>query len=166
MNDEIIRQRWTWIKEHIREEYRLSNISYKTWIEGLEIAEIADHTVYIRIPSDKPIMLDYIVNNYRVFFQITITEMLDENPEIAEGELTGGEEPRSAGLPVGKPLCLAVGALHGPVGPEPGLRQYQRPPDARRRSGIWPVRVPDLQQQFGHLPCGYDQEHDLLPHVR
>ena len=101
MNDEIIRQRWTWIKEHIREEYRLSNISYKTWIEGLEIAEIADHTVYIRIPSDKPIMLDYIVNNYRVFFQITITEMLDENYDV-EFLLTDGsaeKESPSAPLP-------------------------------------------------------------------
>ena len=82
MNEEIIRQRWIWIKEHIREEYRLSNISYKTWIEGLEIADIRDDVVYIRIPSDKPIMLNYIVNNYKVFFQITITEMLDENYDV------------------------------------------------------------------------------------
>ena len=66
MNEELIRQRWLWIKEHIRNEYRLSNISYTTWIENLEIADIKDHTVYVRIPSDKPIMLDYIVNNYKV----------------------------------------------------------------------------------------------------
>ena len=82
MSEEIIRQRWTWIKDHIRSEYRLSNISYKTWIENLEIAYIRDHVVYIRIPSDKPMMLDYIVNNYRIFFQITITEMLDENYDV------------------------------------------------------------------------------------
>ena len=82
MNEEIIKQRWIWIKEHIRNEYRLSNISYTTWIENLEIADIKDHTVYVRIPSDKPIMLDYIVNNYKVFFEITITEMLDENYNV------------------------------------------------------------------------------------
>ena len=82
MNEEIIRERWTWIKEHIRNEYRLSNISYTTWIANLEIADIRDHVVYIRIPSDKPIMLDYIINNYKVFFQITITEMLDENYDV------------------------------------------------------------------------------------
>ena len=82
MNEELIRQRWLWIKEHIRNEYRLSNISYTTWIENLEIADIRDNIVYIRIPSDKPIMLDYIVNNFKVFFEITITEMLDEHYSV------------------------------------------------------------------------------------
>ena len=82
MNEELIRQRWLWIKEHIRNEYRLSNISYTTWIENLEIADIRDNIVYIRIPSDKPIMLDYIVNNFNVYFEITITEMLDEHYSV------------------------------------------------------------------------------------
>ena len=82
MNEEIIRDKWTWIKEHIRDEYLLSNISYKTWIENLEISHIEDHVVFIRIPSDKPMMLDYIVKNYKIFFQITITEMLNENYDV------------------------------------------------------------------------------------
>ena len=95
MNDEIIRQRWLWIKEHIRNEYRLSNISYTTWIENLEIADIRENIVYIRIPSDKPIMLDYIVNNYKVFFEITITEMLDEHYSV-EFLLTDQEQKEAA----------------------------------------------------------------------
>lgn len=82
MNDEIIRQNWQQIKEHIRDEYELSNISYKTWIENLEIADIKDNLVVIRIPSDKPFMLTYISKNYQVFFQITITEMLNENYDV------------------------------------------------------------------------------------
>ncbi len=96
MNEELIRQRWLWIKDHVRTEYRLSNISYKTFIENLEIADIRDHTVYIRISSDKPIMLDYIVNNFKVFFQITITEMLDENYDVEfllSNETKKEEEP-------------------------------------------------------------------------
>ena len=101
MNEEIIRERWTWIKEHIRNEYRLSNISYTTWIANLEIADIRDHVVYIRIPSDKPIMLDYIINNYKVFFQITITEMLDENydVEFLLMEQEAKEEPEAEARP-------------------------------------------------------------------
>ena len=82
MNEEIIRQNWTSIKEHVRIEYGLSKISYTTWIQNLEIADIKDHVVYIRIPSDKPIMLDYIMNNYKVFFQVTLTEMFDENYDV------------------------------------------------------------------------------------
>ena len=82
MNEEIIRQNWTSIKEHVRDEYGLSKISYTTWIKNLEIADIKDHVVYIRIPSDKPLMLDYIMNNYKVFFQVTLTEMFDENYDV------------------------------------------------------------------------------------
>ena len=103
MNEEIIRQRWLWIKEHIHNEYGLSNISYTTWIKNLEIADIRDNVVYIRIPSDKPIMLDYIVNNFKVFFQITITEMLDEayDVEFLLRDQEGQEpEPEQAPAPV------------------------------------------------------------------
>ncbi|MDO5131637.1 MAG: chromosomal replication initiator protein DnaA [Eubacteriales bacterium] len=101
MSEEIIRRKWTWIKEHIRSEYRLSNISYTTWIENLEIARIEDHTVFIRIPSDKPIMLDYIINNYKVFFQITITEMLDDNYDVEF--LLSDQEPEEETLEEAKP---------------------------------------------------------------
>ncbi|MGX8688321.1 MAG: DnaA N-terminal domain-containing protein, partial [bacterium] len=72
MNDEIIRQNWPGIKDHIRTEYKLSNISYKTWIEGLTIARIEGNTVTIEIPSEKPFMLTYIENNYKILFKITI----------------------------------------------------------------------------------------------
>ena len=82
MNEEIIRQNWAGIKDHIRTEYKLSNISYKTWIEGLTIARIEGNTVTIEIPSEKPFMLTYIENNYKILFKITITEMLNENYEI------------------------------------------------------------------------------------
>ena len=60
MNEEIIRQNWENIKEHIRSEYQLSNISYKTWIEGLTISSIDKNTVTIQMPSDKMFMLNYI----------------------------------------------------------------------------------------------------------
>ena len=68
MNEEIIRERWTWIKEHIRNEYRLSNISYTTWIANLEIADIRDHVVYIRILDE----------NYDVEFLLMEQEAKEE----------------------------------------------------------------------------------------
>lgn len=82
MNEDIIKQRWQEIKEHIRDEYRLSDISYKTWIKNLEIEDIRDHVVHVRIPSNKSLMLSYIVDNFQVFFEIAITEMLNENYKV------------------------------------------------------------------------------------
>ena len=102
MNEEIIRQNWEGIKDHIRTEYKLSNISYKTWIEGLTIARIEGNTVTIEIPSEKPFMLTYIENNYKILFKITITEMLNENYEIEfvlKGQSGAAPEPVQEPVP-------------------------------------------------------------------
>jgi len=82
MSQELIRERWEWIKEHIRTEYRLSNVSYSTWIQNLRIADIRDHVVYVFIPANKQIMLDYITNNYKMCFEVTITELVNEDYRV------------------------------------------------------------------------------------
>ena len=82
MNEEIIVHSWENIKLHIRDTYDLSNISYKTWIEDLQIGEIKDHLVVIRIPSDNPFKLNYISKNYIDFFRVTISELVDEEYDI------------------------------------------------------------------------------------
>ena len=82
MNSEIIKQSWQNIKEHIRDSYGLSNISYKTWIEDLEIAYVRDNVVVIRIPSDNQFKLTYISKNYSDFFKVTISELLGEEYDV------------------------------------------------------------------------------------
>ena len=98
MNNEIIKQSWQNIKEHIRDNYGLSNISYKTWIEDLEIARINDHLVVIRIPSDNQFKLTYISKNYIDFFKVTISELLGEEYDVnfvlnQEEEVPAAKEP-------------------------------------------------------------------------
>ena len=98
MNNEIIKQSWQNIKEHIRDNYGLSNISYKTWIEDLEIARINDHLVVIRIPSDNQFKLTYISKNYIDFFRVTISELLGEEYDVnfilnQEDEVPASKEP-------------------------------------------------------------------------
>ena len=82
MNNEIIKQSWQNIKEHIRDAYELSNISYKTWIEDLEAVKTTDHLVVIRIPSDNQFKLTYISKNYSDFFRVTISELLGEEYDV------------------------------------------------------------------------------------
>ena len=97
MNKEIIKQSWQNIKEHIRDNYGLSNISYKTWIEDLEIAYIEDNLVVIRIPSDNQFKLTYISKNYSDFFRVTISELLGEEYDIRfvldQEEVPAAQEP-------------------------------------------------------------------------
>ena len=75
--DQDIRENWLEIKETVRREYGMSDISYKTWIEPLQIYDIKEDTVQIMIPSDLAPALNYISNKYKSFFQVAISEMFD-----------------------------------------------------------------------------------------
>ena len=70
------------IKETVRKEYNLSSISYKTWIEPLEIHNVVNDVVNIVIPSDQSHALIYISSKYKSFFQVTISEMFNHMYEV------------------------------------------------------------------------------------
>ncbi len=74
---EGIRENWTAIKETIKNEYGLTDISYTTWIEPLKLYNIRNNVVSIIIPGEQSHMLNYITSKYKSFFQVTITEMFN-----------------------------------------------------------------------------------------
>lgn len=77
-----IKENWSEIKESIRREYNISDISYQTWLQPLEFYNIIDDVVNIIIPSDQAHALNYISSKYKSFFQVTITEMFNHNYDI------------------------------------------------------------------------------------
>ena len=97
---EDIKENWLAVKETIRREYNISDISYQTWVAPLEFYNVVNDVVSIIIPSDQAHALNYISSKYKSFFQVTITEMFDHNydvkfilekdakcPEIKENEI-------------------------------------------------------------------------------
>lgn len=78
-----IRENWNLIKENIRKEYELSNISYSTWIEPLSLYKVDGDNVSIIIPTEKAHAINYISNKYTSFFQVTITEMMEKDCSIS-----------------------------------------------------------------------------------
>ena len=78
-----IRENWDLIKETLREEYDLSDISYNTWVKPLNFNNVKDGVVTIMIPSDQAHALKYISNKYKSYFQVTISEMMDETYDIS-----------------------------------------------------------------------------------
>ena len=70
-----IKGNWTAIKESIKREYELTDISYKTWVEPLEYLNVINDVVHIVIPAEQSHMFNYISSRYTSFFQVTITEM-------------------------------------------------------------------------------------------
>lgn len=78
-----IKEKWMDIKETVRREYNLSDISYHTWVEPLKFYNIIDDVVNIVIPLDQAHALNYISSKYKSFFQVTITEMFNHDYDVA-----------------------------------------------------------------------------------
>ena len=78
-----IKENWDLIKQTLRKEYDLSDISYTTWIEPLNFFQVKDNVVTILIPSDQSHALNYISSKYKSFFQVTISEMMDHTYDIS-----------------------------------------------------------------------------------
>lgn len=80
---QLLEEKWDEIKETIRVEYDLSDVSYHTWVEPLRFFDVQDDVVIILIPSNQSHALNYISSKYKDFFRVTITEMMDHYYEIS-----------------------------------------------------------------------------------
>ena len=80
---DFIKENWDLIKETVRKEYDLSDISYNTWIKPLNFYNEKNDVVTIMIPSDQAHALKYISSKYKSYFQVTISEMMNHTYDIA-----------------------------------------------------------------------------------
>ena len=96
---DTMKERWDEIKESIRKEYDLSDISFNTWIAPLKIYSVENDTITIMIPSDQGHALTYISNKYKSFFQVTISEMFNHTYDISfilEKDINNEENDKAA----------------------------------------------------------------------
>ena len=77
-----ISSRWDEIKLNIKNEYDLSQVSFDTWIVPLKFYEEKDNVVSILIPSNQSHALNYISDKYKDFFQVTISEMMNNYYDV------------------------------------------------------------------------------------
>ena len=80
---EEIRERWEEIKETIKMEYDLSDISYSTCVKPLNFYNVENDVVIILIPSDQAHALNYISNKYKNYFQVSISEMFNHEFSVS-----------------------------------------------------------------------------------
>ena len=79
---EGIKENWTAIKETIKNEYGLTEISYRTWVEPLAFYNANNNVVKIIIPAEQSHMIGYITTKYKSFFQVIITEMMEHEYDV------------------------------------------------------------------------------------
>ncbi|MBP5453794.1 MAG: chromosomal replication initiator protein DnaA [Lachnospiraceae bacterium] len=77
-----ISEKWDLIKETVRKEYELTDVSFNTWIMPLKFHSIENDTVVIIIPSEKAQSLSYINMKYGDPFHVTISEMFNHEYDV------------------------------------------------------------------------------------
>ncbi len=78
-----IKDKWDDIKEIVRKEYELTDVSFDTWIKPLSFFDVKDNVVVIMIPFDQSHALNYISSKYKDFFKVVISEMMDHTYEVS-----------------------------------------------------------------------------------
>lgn len=73
---------WEEIKNIIKTDCALTDISYDTWIKPLSFLKYVDNTVYILIPTDSVIQQQYLEMNYIDFFRVVISEKVGINLNV------------------------------------------------------------------------------------
>ena len=80
---EILQSKWKDIILSIKEENNLTDISYRTWLEPLEIYAIDGDVLYILFTTETDQMsIDYIRRKYAIFIQVAITEQTGQEYDL------------------------------------------------------------------------------------
>lgn len=100
-----IRDRWSEIKEIIKDEYDLTDISFNNWVEPLQFYKVEEDIVTILIPSAQARLLKYIQKNYYFCFKATISELMnheydvvfiaEEDAIVEKQEASGGDKKQT-----------------------------------------------------------------------
>lgn len=78
---EQIRSRWLDILQKIREELELTDVSFRTWFEPLEIEAVENDKLYILVKGDQ-MHLNYIKKKYYPIIQVTIAEIIGKEYDL------------------------------------------------------------------------------------
>ena len=78
-----IKDRWEEIKETIKKEYDLSDVSYNTWILPLKFHNVEKNEVTILIDADQAHAVNYISSKYKSFFQVSISEIFNHEYTVS-----------------------------------------------------------------------------------
>ena len=80
----LLNDKWSDIKEYIKEEYEISNVSYDTWIAPLLLSSVEGDTVFIELPEDEVggNFISYIDKKYNLYFKVAIEEKTGFHCEV------------------------------------------------------------------------------------
>lgn len=99
--DEII-EKWNEILQTVKEEHGLSDISFTTWLQPLDVFTVKENTLYILVP-DEQLAFDYIKKKFTLPIKVAVAEITGKAYEI---EFVMPEQAKSIKAPKAKTLSF------------------------------------------------------------
>ena len=94
---EKLKENWQRIKERVRDEYDITNVSYKTWIEPLQVYNIRNGNIVqiIFTGGNGDFEINFVTKRYSIPLQVTIEEIigLDCSVEILPEQTQNNNRP-------------------------------------------------------------------------
>ena len=78
---DLLIEKWEEILRIVKVEHELSDISFKTWLQPLQIHSVTDDTVNILVPSEQ-MGIEYITKKYMFPIKVAIAEFTGKEYEI------------------------------------------------------------------------------------
>ncbi len=78
---DLVFEKWEEILYTVKEEHDITDVSFQTWIQPLEIYGIEDHILYILVPADS-MTLGYITKRFTLPLKVAIAEITNIEYEI------------------------------------------------------------------------------------
>ena len=76
-----IREKWSDILYYLKNEYDISDVSFKTWLLPLEVTAVEDSTIVIMVPEES-IGLSYIKKKYYLPLKVSVSEVTGQDLDI------------------------------------------------------------------------------------
>ena len=76
----LVMEKWNVIIQRLKIEHGLSDVSFKTWIEPLEVYDVKDNVVFILVPLKASV--NYIEKKYMLPFKVCIAEVTGQEYEV------------------------------------------------------------------------------------
>lgn len=91
---------WSEILDMLKEEYDITDVSFKTWLLPLSVFSVDDNVITILFSGEK-MGMNYIKKKYSTLFKVTIEEFLDDGIDydiefVADGQASSGAADYSA----------------------------------------------------------------------
>ena len=77
---EVLQSRWDEILQTMKNEFEITELSFKTWILPLKVYSVKDDLITIIVPEQKT--ANYVEKKYGTQLKVTIGEMMDHEYEI------------------------------------------------------------------------------------